>query len=252
MLFKLVKEIRMYNQKIDDLSTKAYCYYMDDDLTKADFFINEALKLDPDDFISLEIKYLILEYQNRWSEALIYCDKLLDRQPHSYEYLSSKGFIYCKLNDCENAVKAYDYALSLYIDEYELIRDKIKCLLKFNKKYEADEVASYITNKYSKDDGLMNNIGVTYSLMGDDVTAIKYFDKSLDLVLDSAAMDNKIQSLLELYGFDNHEIYANLMEIVKEINLKLNPPEPVSGSLICKRGLLKWDSPEEYYGHMGL
>ena len=242
----------MSNQKnIDDLSSKAYSYYMEDDLTKADFFINEALKLASDDFISLEIKYLILEEQNLWSEALIYCDKLLDRQPQNYEYLSSKGFIYCKLKDCENAVKAYDHALSLFIDEYELIRDKIKCLLKFNKKYEADEVASYITNKYSKDDGLMNNIGVTYSLMGDDVTAIKYFDKSLDLVLNSAAMDNKIQSLLELYGFDNYEIYKNLMEIVKEVDLKLNPPKPVSGPLICKGYGPKWYTLEEYYEYVG-
>ena len=236
----------------DDLISEAYSYYMQDDFIKADFFINKALKIDPDDFNSLELKFDILDEQGLWDEAIIYCDMLLNKKPQDYDLLRLKGFVYCQLNDCENAIKAYDYALSLYIDEYYLIRDKIKCLLKFNKNYEAEEVISYITNKYPEDDGLLNGIGIVYSDLGNHVSAIKYYDKSLDLVLDTDVMNNKILSLLELYGFDDDRIQDDLWEMLRELESIINPPKPVLGPLICQGHGRKWYSLEEYNEFWGL
>ncbi len=239
------------NTTKEDLFSEANSYFMHGVLDKADFFVNKALKLYPNDFDCLELKFDILEEQGLWDEAIICCDKLLKQEPQDYDLLKSKGFVYCQLNDCENAVKTYDYALSLYIDEYYLIWDKIKCLLKFNKNYEAEEVISYITNKYPEDDGLLNGIGIVYSDLGNHVSAIKYYDKSLDLVLDTDVMNNKILSLLELYGFDDDRIQDDLWEMLRELESIINPPKPILGPLICQGHGRKWHSLEEYREYWG-
>lgn len=215
---------------------------------------NDALEKFPNNIELLEDKLMIFVESNNHINAVECCSEILKIRPEYWQIFRIKAHSYIQLNDLENAIKTYDDALSLYVDEYILIEEKIECMLKFMKTEKAENEVKMILDKYPSDSNLWHMIGNIY-LGIDNEMAIECYDRSLNLELDYVAMENKVDLLLEMNGFkDCYEIVQELHNILNEYDFKYlrNKKDNMPFSAFRGKSMFEFQSIKHYFDYIGM
>ena len=208
------------DELITDYINKINPLIDDEKYIEARAICNDALEKFPKNRDFLEFK-LMVEESKSYYDGVKCCDEILEIYPEWWRIYRCKAYNYIRLNDLENAIKIYDYALSLYIDEYNLFEEKVLCLFKFNEIEKANNEINMILFKYPNDPVLWNIIGNIYSDIDEGEKAIECYDRSLELELDSVVMENKLGSLLYIYDFeDSEQVSWDLYHLIREYDSK--------------------------------
>ncbi len=99
-----------------------------DDLPAADHLINWGLKLYPNNQILQDEYCFTLESEGKIPEAIEICNKLIDKNPFSYDYWFMLGRLYSLSGEYEKAIDAFDFALTCDDSSGELKLLRAYCL----------------------------------------------------------------------------------------------------------------------------
>ncbi|MDR1356233.1 MAG: tetratricopeptide repeat protein [Tannerellaceae bacterium] len=83
-----------------------------DMMTEAKSFIHWGLQLFPDDMVLKDELCYLYELDGDYEEAINTCNELIDVEPYSYDYWFTLGRLYSMTNDFDNAIDAFDFALT--------------------------------------------------------------------------------------------------------------------------------------------
>jgi tetratricopeptide (TPR) repeat protein len=119
-------------------------------------------------------------------EAIVYYDKILDKNPQHVSSLNNKGYALSKLKDFDNAIKCYDAALECSPDDLSLLVNKISSFRKQEKFVDALSICNGILENNSKYNiALYHKERILFS-MGNYDESIECCDKILDDYPDNA------------------------------------------------------------------
>lgn len=98
-------------------------------------FVKRGLTLFPNNIILKEELCYYLEIKQETKPALQLCQELLDKNPYSIEYWYTQGRLYFLEGDYDNAIDAFDFALTCDDSDQEIKIKKAYCLF-INGNYE--------------------------------------------------------------------------------------------------------------------
>ncbi|MDR2118766.1 MAG: tetratricopeptide repeat protein [Tannerellaceae bacterium] len=104
-------------------------------MAEAADFIKRGRRLFPDNLVLKEELCYLLEVEGNFEQAMHLCNELIDREPYSYDYWFMLGRLYSHTNDFDNAIDAFDFALTCDDSDDELKVLKAYCLF-MNENYE--------------------------------------------------------------------------------------------------------------------
>ncbi|MCC8154784.1 MAG: tetratricopeptide repeat protein [Tannerellaceae bacterium] len=102
---------------------------------EARVILMKGLKLYPDNLVLKDELCYILEAEGKFTEAIVLCNELIDKDPFSYETWFTLGRLYSMVGDFDKAVEAFDYAMACDESDLELKILKSYCLF-MNEHYE--------------------------------------------------------------------------------------------------------------------
>lgn len=91
-------------------------------------FVKQGLALFPNNIILKEELCYYLEIKRETQPALQLCQELLDKNPYSIEYWYTQGRLYFLEGDYDNAIDAFDFALTCDDSDQEIKIKKAYCL----------------------------------------------------------------------------------------------------------------------------
>jgi tetratricopeptide (TPR) repeat protein len=153
--------LKMYHKVIEYIENliKADCEYIEEifeylapvlsDLEMTDeakHFIQWGAQMFPDNIVLKDELCYLCEMEGDFEQAINICNELIDREPYSYDYWFTLGRLYSLAADFDNAIDAFDFALTCDDSDENLKILKAYCLF-MNENYEkALEVYAEITN----------------------------------------------------------------------------------------------------------
>jgi tetratricopeptide (TPR) repeat protein len=106
--------------------------------------IARGMQLFPENSILTDELCYIYEIEGNYEAAIRICNTMIDKEPYSYDYWFMLGRLYSMANDFDNAIDAFDFALTCDDSDTDLKVLKAYCLF-MNENYEkALEVYSEI------------------------------------------------------------------------------------------------------------
>ena len=147
--------------------------------------INKALNLGQNDFDYLLLKVIILRDLERYEEALMVCDKIIEIDQEGYMW---KGGILHELGRYEEAIKVYDRLIELEPNNPNLWYDKAKTFSKIRHHTKTDIFYDEAINVASKAIEKTPDLPYSwyrrasiFSLKGDKVNALEDLSKAITL-----------------------------------------------------------------------
>ena len=121
---------------------------------EASDLIRRGQQMFPDNLLLKDEQCYLYELEGNFEEGIRICNELIDKEPYSYDYWFMLGRLYSLANDFDNAIEAFDFALTCDDSDNELKILKAYCLF-MNENYEkALEVYSEIENEDTSTDYL--------------------------------------------------------------------------------------------------
>ncbi|MDR1937257.1 MAG: tetratricopeptide repeat protein [Tannerellaceae bacterium] len=154
-------------------------------MTEARDFVERGLSLFPDNLVLKDELCYILELEGDFEQAIRLCNELIDKEPYSYEYWFSLGRLYSQTNDFDNAIEAFDFALTCDDSDDELKVLKAYCLF-MNENYEkAIEVYSEIATDEVSVDSVKSLMAECYIKLDDFEHAYHLFKEIISRQTDA-------------------------------------------------------------------
>ncbi|GHU75774.1 hypothetical protein FACS189414_0600 [Bacteroidia bacterium] len=147
-------------------------------IDEAKDLIDRGQRLFPDNMELKEELCYVLEAKNQYNEAILVCNELIDKEPYSYDYWFTLGRLYSLTNAFDEAIEAFDFALTCDDSDEQLKILKAYCLF-MNENYEkAIEVYGEIdTEDETTDDKIK-------SLMAECFIKLEDFEQAYHLLKD--------------------------------------------------------------------
>ncbi|MDR2388993.1 MAG: tetratricopeptide repeat protein [Tannerellaceae bacterium] len=103
--------------------------------SEAKDFIERGQRFFPHNLLLKEELCYLLEAEGNYEEAIRICNELIDKVPYSYDYWYLLGRLYSQTSDYDNAIDAFDFALTCDDSDEELKVLKAYCFF-MNENYE--------------------------------------------------------------------------------------------------------------------
>ncbi|MDR2810771.1 MAG: tetratricopeptide repeat protein [Tannerellaceae bacterium] len=142
--------LKQYDKAIEYMDTllKTKCEYVEDlfeflvpllgdvdMMDEAKELIERGKRIFPNNQALQEELCYILEAEGNFEQAIQICNELIDKEPYSYDYWFLLGRLYSQTNDFDNAIDAFDFALTCDDSDDELKVLKAYCFF-MNENYE--------------------------------------------------------------------------------------------------------------------
>jgi tetratricopeptide (TPR) repeat protein len=149
-------------------------------IDEAKHFIKWGARMFPDNIVLKDELCYLYEMEGDFGQAIDVCNKLIDREPYSYDYWFTLGRLYSLANDFDNAIDAFDFALTCDDSDENLKILKAYCLF-MNENYEkALEVYSEITTDEVSIDRIKSLMAECYVKLEDFEQAYRMFKEIID------------------------------------------------------------------------
>ncbi len=80
---------------------------------RAEAYLDEALRVDPENILAMRNRAVLFEIQSKYEEALVELDRALAVDPRRYDLYIEKGRQYQALNEWDKALESYRAAVSI-------------------------------------------------------------------------------------------------------------------------------------------
>jgi tetratricopeptide (TPR) repeat protein len=118
----------------------------------------------------------VFEAKSQYDDAIQVCNQLIDKEPYSYDYWFTLGRLYSLVNAFEEAIEAFDFALTCDDSDDQLKILKAYCLF-MNENYEkAIEVYSDVSSEEEATDDKIK------SLMAECYIKLEDFEQAYNLL----------------------------------------------------------------------
>lgn len=167
-----------------------------DNFDSARFNFVKCLEVDYEDYSSLYNVIYCFDMQNQHAEAIIYLNDFVDKDPFCEVAWHQLGRQYFILQNFEEALKAFDYAVLIDDSFVGAYLERAKTLEQLNR-YE-DAIEDYLVSIDLDDPTAFAycRIGECYNRIGNKNLALKYFKKT---VMEDPLLDKGWLSLANLY-----------------------------------------------------
>jgi len=187
------------DNQINVLLKQAINCFEKHDLPQTQSILNNILKIEPKNFLALNIMGVTLKVENKNNEALLYFDRVIKLNPNFADAWSNKGLTLIDLKRYDEALQHYDRAIQLKPDFVEALSNKGN-ILKDLRRY--DEALQHydrvIELKPNAADGWYNKGNILKDLKRYD-EALQHYDRAIKLKPDFVnALLNKGNVLNEL------------------------------------------------------
>lgn len=171
-------------------------YMFLEDFEKAKIYFQKCLELDEEDSVSLYNIIYCFDYLDQPHEAIAFLNDFLERYPYSEIGWHQLGLQQIEIEEYEEALKCFDYAI--LADEFFMgaYMEKAKVLEELQRYEEAIEC--YMTTLELEDATAFAylHIGQCYEKMDQQEAALNYFNKSLQ---EDPLLDKTWMAITDLY-----------------------------------------------------
>lgn len=194
------------------LSELGYVYLETEYLKEALVFLEESLNYNSENEEVLTEIIFISEYQDNYSKAIEYCDKLLDIDPYNGDGWLLLGKFYSLLGEYDKAIDAFEFYSTIKEDDLSSMRLKAHCLILIGRTEEAVDLLLQCIDIDPKEE-------ILYVSLIDCYTDLERYDDILKVVeLYEIGQETTSAYLLskKAYAYSKLENYDKAVFYIKE------------------------------------
>ena len=165
----------------------------------ASLWIEEAIQRHPDHQTLTESAAYSHVLQERFDEAVVLYNRLLDIDPYSTFYWEELGKIYFRREEFDKAIEAFEFVIAINGDEcYYALYAAANCYFNIGNYERAEEYYHTIHERYPETVDPLFHMGMCRVNRGDDDGALDYFTQALTTIPEGSEEQAQIYSQMSL------------------------------------------------------
>ncbi len=168
-------------------------------VSMANLWIEEATQRYPDNQVLLESSAYSLVHEQRFDEAIVQYNRLLDIDPYSTLYWEELGKIYFRREEYDKAIEAFEFVIAINSEEcYYALYAVANCYYNIGNYELAEEYYHRLHEHYPDTVEPLFHMGMCRVNRGDDNKALDYFTQSLSTIPEGSEEQAQIYSQMSL------------------------------------------------------
>lgn len=175
--------------------------------------LRDVLVINPRNEEALSRMWLAMELSGRYEESVALHESITDETPYSHLAWHNLGHAFLGLEDYDNAIDAYEFAIvSNEHFEYSY-RDCAAVYIQKRNFKKALELYKEVEERFEVDYDVLAKIGYCYQRLGQHTTAVVYYKKSLDMQNQNPEAYFRLGECLKLQGDLTNAVKAIQMAV---------------------------------------
>jgi tetratricopeptide (TPR) repeat protein len=143
--------------------------------------LKEVLNRNPRNEEALSKMWLAMELSGRYEEGIVLHEAITDEEPYSHLAWHNIGHAYLGLEDYENAIEAYEFAIVANEDFEYPYRDCAAVYLHQHNYKKALDLYQEVVERFEADSDVLTKLGICQQRLGEHTKAVISYKKALDI-----------------------------------------------------------------------
>ena len=143
--------------------------------------LKEVLNRNPRNEEALSKMWLAMELSGRYEEGIVLHEAITDEEPYSHLAWHNIGHAHLGLEDYENAIEAYEFAIVANEDFEYPYRDCAAVYLHQHNYKKALDLYQEVVERFEADSDVLTKLGICQQRLGEHTKAVISYKKALDI-----------------------------------------------------------------------